>query len=538
MEIDRDVDGADFVRHEPCDKCGSSDANALYTDGSMWCFSCSTYTSGDQEEGGDTNYQSVKVKDEGVDLLSGQFGELRARQIDEATCRKFDYRLGNYRGERVQIATYKDRQGKPVAQKIRTRDKKFSTVGNAKDMGLYGQHLWSSGKKIVVCEGEIDTMTVSMIQGNKFATVGLPHGAQSAKKHLLRSLDYLNNFEEIILMFDQDDAGISSAKACAEVLPLGKTKIAVLPHKDPNECLVNGQSGAIITAIHQAQSYRPDGIVSMEDLKDTIAVKDAESPIKYPYPRLNEMLKGIRTGLITLAAGSGVGKSTLIREFAYKIHMDGFTVGMMMLEESTKRTSQGLVGLHINKNIVIDDDAASKEEIEEGFEDLLSQGPIYLFDHFGSTDMDTIENRIRYMKHGLGCDVVFLDHVSILISGMTGETTNERTMVDSIVHRLRVLCSELDLALILVSHLRRPSGDQGHEGGAKVSLAQLRSSHSIAQLSDGCIGLEVDAEDPTAGIRNLVVLKNRFTGEVGPAGQLQYDRDKGRLVSVEEFSPF
>ena len=209
-----------------------------------------------------------------------------------------------------------------------------------------------------------------------------------------------------------------------------------------------------------------------------------------------------------------------------------------MLEESTKRTSQGLVGIHINKNIVIDDDAASAEEIEEGFEDLLSRGPIYLFDHFGSTDMDTIENRIRYMKHGLGCDVVFLDHVSILISGMTGETTNERTMVDSIVHRLRVLCSELDLALILVSHLRRPSGDTGHEGGAKVSLAQLRSSHSIAQLSDGCIGLEVDAEDPTAGIRNLVVLKNRFTGEVGPAGQLQYDREKGRLVSVEDFSPF
>ena len=534
-EIDRDVDGADFVRHEPCDKCGSSDANALYTDGSMWCFSCSTYTSGEAEE--DVTPLPPGQKPDNS-LLIGSVKELRARQIDEATCRKFDYRVGDYQGQTVQIATYKDRQGKSVAQKIRTKDKQFSVVGNAKEMGLYGQHLWSAGKKIVVCEGEIDTMTVSMIQGNKFATVGLPHGAQSAKKHLLKSLDYLNNFEEIILMFDQDDAGISSAKACAEVLPLGKTKIAVLPHKDPNECLLNGKSGAIITAIHQAQSYRPDGIVSMEDLRDTIAVKDAESPIKYPYQKLNEMLKGIRTGLITLAAGSGVGKSTLIREFAYKIHTDGFTVGMMMLEESTKRTSQGLVGIHINKNIVIDDDAASKEEIEEGFEDLLSQGPIFLFDHFGSTDMDTIENRIRYMKHGLGCDVVFLDHVSILISGMTGETTNERTMVDAIVHRLRVLCSELDLALILVSHLRRPSGDTGHEGGAKVSLAQLRSSHSIAQLSDGCIGLEVDAEDPTAGLRNLVVLKNRFTGEVGPAGQLQYDREKGRLSSIEDFSPF
>ena len=182
MEIDRDVNGADFVRHEPCDKCGSSDANALYTDGSMWCFSCSTYTSGDQEEGDDTNYQSVKVKDEGVDLLSGEFKELRARQIDEATCRKFDYRVGIHNGQSVQIATYKDRQGKPVAQKIRTKDKQFSVVGNAKEMGLFGMHLWSAGKKIVVCEGEIDTMTVSMIQGNKFATVGLaPWSAVSQK---------------------------------------------------------------------------------------------------------------------------------------------------------------------------------------------------------------------------------------------------------------------------------------------------------------------------------------------------------------------
>ena len=49
MEIDRDVDGADFVRHDPCDKCGSSDANALYAR-LLWCFSCSTYTSGEQEE--------------------------------------------------------------------------------------------------------------------------------------------------------------------------------------------------------------------------------------------------------------------------------------------------------------------------------------------------------------------------------------------------------------------------------------------------------------------------------------------------------
>ena len=33
-----------FVRHTACEQCGSSDANALYADGSRYCFSCRTYT--------------------------------------------------------------------------------------------------------------------------------------------------------------------------------------------------------------------------------------------------------------------------------------------------------------------------------------------------------------------------------------------------------------------------------------------------------------------------------------------------------------
>ena len=38
-----------LIRHTSCDKCGSSDANALYEDGSQWCFSCETYSHPDKE---------------------------------------------------------------------------------------------------------------------------------------------------------------------------------------------------------------------------------------------------------------------------------------------------------------------------------------------------------------------------------------------------------------------------------------------------------------------------------------------------------
>ena len=37
-------DDVEFLRHTSCDNCGSSDANAEYTDGHHFCFSCHTFT--------------------------------------------------------------------------------------------------------------------------------------------------------------------------------------------------------------------------------------------------------------------------------------------------------------------------------------------------------------------------------------------------------------------------------------------------------------------------------------------------------------
>ena len=95
--------------------------------------------------------------------------------------------------------------------------------------------------------------------------------------------------------------------------------------------------------------------------------------------------------------------------------------------------------------------------------------------------------------------------------------------------RCRSLVEELGIGLILISHLRRPEG-KGHEEGASTSLSQLRSSHSIAQLSDMVIGLERNQQDPeNANITTMRVLKNRFSGETGEATKLNYEPKTGRL---------
>jgi len=115
-----------------------------------------------------------------------------------------------------------------------------------------------------------------------------------------------------------------------------------------------------------------------------------------------------------------------------------------------------------------------------------------------------------------------------MISGLA--TTDERKLIDLAMSRLRMLVQELGIGLILVSHLRRPEGDKGHEDGAKVRLGQLRGSHAIAQLSDICISMGVDPENPNSNTRQLGVLKNRFTGQTGFAGNISYTPETGRLI--------
>ena len=130
------------------------------------------------------------------------------------------------------------------------------------------------------------------------------------------------------------------------------------------------------------------------------------------------------------------------------------------------------------------------------------------------------------------CRIVFLDHLSILLSGLDGD---ERRMIDTTMTKLRSLVERTGIALFLVSHLRRSTNDsRNHEEGGRINLSQLRGSHSIAQISDNLIGLErnqqsEDGRSPTT----IRILKNRYSGETGTAGELTYDINTCRFTENE-----
>ena len=132
-----------------------------------------------------------------------------------------------------------------------------------------------------------------------------------------------------------------------------------------------------------------------------------------------------------------------------------------------------------------------------------------------------------------------VDHLHMLVNVLA--EGDERRGIDMLMNRLRSLVEETGVGMILVSHLRRASGDKGHEQGIEVSLSHLKGSQGIAQLSDCVIALERNQQasnEDEANTTKVRVLKSRYTGDTGLACSLRYNNDTGRLFEVSEEETF
>ena len=516
-----------IATHQPCPDCNSSDALAHNKDGSTKCFACGTFTP--NRKGHTTTPMTTPQTSSSPAprFVSGEFSAIAPRGIHKDTCVKYGYQIGQAHGKPAHIANYRNLEGTQVAQKYRFADKSFSSSGNVGY--FFGQNLWpNGGKKLVITEGEIDCLTVSQLQGNKWPCVSLPNGAQSAQGVFKKQLEWLSSWEEVIVMFDEDEAGRAAAESVAHILPAGTCKIARLSMKDPNEMLMAGKGEDVIRAFWDAKVWRPDDIVDGSELYERLTVPKENDNVPYPYYGLNALTHGFRKGeIVTFCAGSGIGKSAVCKEIALHIlKTTDRNLGYIALEESIERTANGIIGLEMDRPLHLEP-FTPDEKYNKAYKDTVGSGRFFLYDHWGSLESDNLLGHIRYMAKAMDVDYVVLDHLSIIVSGQ-GDG-DERRMIDNTMTKLRALVEETNLGLILVSHLKRPEG-KGHEDGAATSLAQLRGSAAIAQLSDMCIGLERNQQDAENKNRTtLRVLKNRFSGETGVACHLLYDKETGRL---------
>jgi twinkle protein len=201
-------------------------------------------------------------------------------------------------------------------------------------------------------------------------------------------------------------------------------------------------------------------------------------------------------------------------------------VGVLYLEQPCADTLRRIAGKHIGRILHVPGEcpAAAREAAIRAIAGL----PLFMFDHFGAMDWETIKARIRYMVVALGCEHIYLDHLTALAAG----TEDEKQALDRIMAELAGQAKALGHKLHFISHLATPEG-KPHEEGGRVMIRHFRGSRAIGFWSHFMFGLERNqqAEDEDErSTTTLRCLKDRVTGRgTGKTLGLRYSQETGLL---------
>lgn len=305
--------------------CGSRNALQVFEqeDGSLngYCFSCSTYVPHPLGEGKSIDDIPVAKR------LSKSREEIEAELEEISECGSIDLKDRRLRAKYldhygikvgfdqadgvtpkfIYFPYYKGKELKAFKTKL-IKDKKFWSVGDQKDVDLFGweQAKASGARRLIITEGEFDAVALhaifDMYESADYrdtipAICSLPHGAASAARDIQRLLPEIKKFfkfEDIALCFDDDAAGRSAIDEVGKILP--GVSVIELPGKDANDCLISGKGKAAYQAAKwKAEKPKNTRLVWLDDIWEE-AKTPAKFGVSWPWHKVTELTRGIRKG--------------------------------------------------------------------------------------------------------------------------------------------------------------------------------------------------------------------------------------------------
>ena len=521
---------------EPCPKCreegkdDSGDNLHRYSDGHAHCFSCGYR-------------ETTKERKEPMSRLT--IGEVETYPYGTDPSRKISSDVAALYGVRHSVSPttgepdtvyypHHDTSGNITGYKVRKLPKDFRPSVAKIGLGLFGRNTCRpTANFLYITEGEEDCMAVAqMVRSSSVDVVSLPNGA-GLDKGLVAETELISQYKRVYLHLDNDDAGKKALPFIADFLaPFVEVRV-VETMSDPSELLKSGEIREFKRAVKDATIYEPEGIVSGNDLDLSIFTETLPEGYPIPFKGVQEKLHGLRKGeILTVCAGSGIGKSTFVRECTLSLIKQGLSVANVALEDRMEDAAKHLVALDMN--IPFHSFKFHPPPIEDQMphiDDVIRNNRTYFYKHFAGITADSLMNKLYYYARSKAVDFIVLDHLSMVISST--ETQNERKAIDTLMTNLAKMVVETGVGLIQIVHLRRTGGEKSFAKGGEVELTDLRGSAALEQLSWGVIGLERDQQGDSRDFSRARVLKNRTYGFTGLADHLKYDAATGRMHSIE-----
>lgn len=522
MMESHDLQSSPFVKtHLPCPMCPSTDAFALRADGTGRCFSCNK-----------NHYpEGYKEKEEYMTAPAGSHLETigtTIRGIKPETFKHYGVKIRVQDSGEPHSLVFTLPDNRVLNKSIDKKEFWFSGE-NSGGIPLFGADAFPAGSAmaVTITEGYLDALSSFQMLDSKYPSVAV-QSASSAKTECAKAYDYLNSFDKIYIAFDADEPGQKAADQVARLFDFNKVYLVPLDRslKDANAYLQAGQTKEFYKTWWASKRFLPEGILASYGDFDQIIDDESEKPaIPYPFGKLQELTYGIRTGeLVLLTAQEGMGKTEIFRAIEYHIlKTTDSNIGVIHLEESKARTLKGYVGYELKSPVHLPEFSLSKDDLKKHLRIATGRDErLHIYSHFGSDDPDVILSTIRFMAGACNCKYIFLDHITMVVSGLQGE--DERKSLDYISTQLAMMVEAMDFTLFLISHVN----DEG----------KTRGSRNISKVADLRIDLHRDLTADSDLVRNttqLTVSKNRFAGKTGPAGQLFFDQDTYVLAEpVEE----
>lgn len=322
-------------------------------------------------------------------------------------------------------------------------------------------------RSVVICEGEWDWLTLLQFG---IPSLSLPNGA-SGHDWIDNDYDHLLQFSDIVLAFDDDDAGNAAAETVANRLGKERCRRAKFDgHKDANAALVQGKWTAdqFRNAVEAAKDIGVRAIVNVKECEDEImeALFPSETAKGTEFPFSPEWR--IRPGEVTVWTGwNGSGKSHVLSQ----VSLHDFAANeqrslIVSLEMPVGKTFAKMARMCIPTELYKE---AAPRVIK-----WLSEG-MWAYRKVGIVKWEKLFPEIEYAVRRYGITRVVIDSLMRL-----GVSDNDNDAQKACVEAAIDLAAKLGVHIHLVAHARKPFDSKEEERPPRKT--DIKGSGSITDL--------------------------------------------------------
>lgn len=347
---------------------------------------------------------------------------------------------------------------------------KYRNIAEKKDMRqeggaepcLFGWHLIDpKARTVAICEGEIDAMTL-----HQCGVPALSVNAGAGNHQWMENdWDRLDRFSEILIFFDNDDAGKAGAQEIVRRLGLERCKLVTLPAKDANDYLLQGADASDFwEATRNAKTLDPEELRQASDFINKVKAMfyPAHADERDPVLRLDRDLDWFefRPGELSVWTGyNGHGKSLMLSQILLGLMQQGERVtvfsGEMTPERQLKRLVKQATGL----------DRPTMQYIDAVGEWVTDK--MWFFNVVGSAGIDRLLQVFLYANKRYGMRHFVID--SLMMTDVPEDGPGSMTAQKEAVRKLCDFARRNGCHLHLVAHPRK--GADESKGPGKLDVA-------------------------------------------------------------------